>query len=165
MDRQNGVTLIELLIVLTLLGILLGAASGSWQSLTDRSRLAAGSNQIIGLIQLARSEAIGKAPALICASDTNCASFGVASGLTAVLDINDNGRFDAGDIEIASVRFDTDTRIRWRSFRNRPHLRLDVRGTVYHQNGHFMLCRGQQGQKVIVSWLGKLRSERHAPDC
>jgi type IV fimbrial biogenesis protein FimT len=165
MDRQNGVTLIELLIVLTLLGILLAAASGSWQSLTDRSRLAAGSNQIIGLIQLARSEAIGKAPALICASDTNCASFGVASGLTAVLDINDNGRFDAGDIEIASVRFDTGTRIRWRSFRNRPHLRLDVRGTVYHQNGHFMLCRGQQGQKVIVSWLGKLRSERHAPDC
>jgi type IV fimbrial biogenesis protein FimT len=165
MNRQNGLTLIELLITLTLLSILIGSALPGWNGLIARSRLAAGSNEIIGLIMQARAEGVGKAPVLICASGTDCGEFGTSSGLVAVLDLNDNRRFDYGDKEIGRVLFDPDTQLRWRSFRNQPHLRLDTRGTVYHQNGHFMLCRGMLGQKVFVSWIGKLRSERHPPNC
>ena len=165
MSRQNGLTLIELLITLTLLSILIGSALPGWNGLIARSRLAAGSNEIIGLIMRARAEGVGKAPVLICASDSDCGHFGTTNGLIAILDRNDNRRFDPEYEEIGRVMLDEDVRLRWRSFRNQPHLRLDTRGTVYHQNGHFMLCRGSHGQKVIVSWMGKLRSERTAPNC
>lgn len=165
MNRQNGLTLTELLIALTLLSILISSVLPSWNGLIARSRLASGSNEIIGLIRYARAEGVGKAPVLICASDTDCGSFGTAHGLVAILDRNDNRRLDPGDEEIGQVLFDDDIQLRWRSFRNQPHLRLDTRGTVYHQNGHFMLCRGNHGQKVIVSWIGKLRSERQPPNC
>lgn len=165
MNRQNGLTLTELLIALTLLSILIGSALPGWNGLITRSRLAGGSNEIIGLIMQARAEGVGKAPVLICASGSDCGQFGTAHGLIAILDRNDNRRFDTGEEEIGSVLFDDDIQLRWRSFRNQPHLRLDTRGTVYHQNGHFMLCRGSHGQKVIVSWMGKLRSERHPPNC
>jgi|AutmiccommunBRH5_1029478.scaffolds.fasta_scaffold00112_22 type IV fimbrial biogenesis protein FimT len=165
MNRQNGLTLTELLITLTLMSILIGIALPGWNGLIARSRLAAGGNEIIGLIMHARSEGIGKAPVLICASGTDCSQFGTAHGVIAILDHNDNRRFDAGDEEIGKVLFDQDVQLRWRSFRNQPHLRLDTRGTVYHQNGHIMLCRGEEGLKVIISWLGRFRSERHPPNC
>jgi len=165
MDRQHGVTLIELLISLTILATLIGFSAGSWRTVISRNQLAANSNQIISLIRFARSEAVGKAPVLICARGSDCRKFGSTNGLSAILDYNNNGVWDSDDQEIAHLDFGPETQILWRSFRNQPHLRLDVRGTVYYQNGHFMLCRGDQGQKVIVSWIGKLRSERHPPSC
>lgn len=165
MNKQQGLTLTELLITLSLLGILISIALPGWNGLITRSRLAAGGNEIIGLIMHARIEGIGRAPVLICASGTDCGQFGTANGLIAILDRNDNRRFDSGDEEIGSVLFEEGIQLRWRSFRNQPHLRLDNRGTVYHQNGHLMLCQGEEGQKVIISWLGRLRSERHPANC
>jgi type IV fimbrial biogenesis protein FimT len=160
MKRSRGLTLLELIICLLVLSVTLAGVSRGWRELADRARLTGDGNQIVSLIWHARAEAVGRGPVLICAIDTDCRSFGVTHGLMAIVDLNDNGRFDPGEPVLASLDLGPRTRIRWRSFRNRPALRLDAKGTVYHQNGHFMLCRGDQGQKVIVSWRGRFRTEK-----
>ena len=161
MHCQSGLTLVEMLVGVALMLLLLGLAMPAWDRLATYNGLVADSNRTIGLIRLARSEAVGEGPVLVCASNSDCRRFDDGSpGLKAVLDHNNNRRHDAGEPVIAEIRLQPDTRLYWRSFRNRPYLRLDPRGTVYHQNGHFALCRGRQGHKVVVSWLGSLRAER-----
>lgn len=162
MQRENGLTLIELLITLAISTTLLLNVLPAWDRLTTYNRLVADTNRTIGLIRLARSQAVGQGAVLICASGTDCSRFTEGQGLMAVLDLNDNGRRDAGEPIMAEFQLQPGTRLYWRSFRNRPHLRLDPRGTVYYQNGHFMLCQRDQGRKVVVSWLGSLRSEKQS---
>lgn len=162
MRRENGLTVIELLITLTVSAILLVSVIPAWNRIVTYNSLVADTNRTIGLIRLARSQAVGQGAVLICASHSDCSRFTESTGLMAVLDRNDNGKRDADEPILAEIQLHPGTRLYWRSFRNRPHLRLDPRGTVYYQNGHFMLCLREQGHKVIVSWLGSLRAEKQS---
>ena len=55
---QAGVTLLELIIAITLVAILLAMASPSWNSLISRTQHQGLKNDLIGLINLARTTAI-----------------------------------------------------------------------------------------------------------
>jgi type IV fimbrial biogenesis protein FimT len=56
--RMAGVTLVELLIVLTIAGILLGIAASSYKGITTSYRISGEINGLLGDMQYARSEAI-----------------------------------------------------------------------------------------------------------
>ncbi len=58
--RSGGFTLIELVVTLAVAAILLGIAVPSFQGMMEKNRVAAQSNELLGGLQTARSEAISK---------------------------------------------------------------------------------------------------------
>ncbi|GAB3507889.1 GspH/FimT family pseudopilin [Pseudoxanthomonas daejeonensis] len=68
-NRQTGFTLVELMIAVAVLAILLGLALPSFQASMRSNRVATTSNELLGSLSLARTEAIrGLGPAGVCAS-------------------------------------------------------------------------------------------------
>ena len=109
--REQGLSLIELMIVLALAAILLGVAIPSFQSLVERNHLTATTNTLVFSLQTARSEAIKRAlPAGVCTSnnsldaDAGCAAgSGYVGGWIAYIDDNSNGSRDAGEEIVMAV--------------------------------------------------------------
>ncbi|WP_396615555.1 GspH/FimT family pseudopilin [Lysobacter soli] len=58
MGKQSGVSLIELLVTLAVLGILIGLAVPSFTQLIARNRLTAAANEFVSTVQTARMEAV-----------------------------------------------------------------------------------------------------------
>ena len=76
---SSGFTLLELMITLTVAGILLGIAITAFRTLTASTRLTAQANDIVSAINLARSEAIKRNTSIAfcraaAATDTTCAT-------------------------------------------------------------------------------------------
>lgn len=67
--RQSGFTLVELMIAVAVVAILLALALPSFQGSMRSNRVATTSNELLGSLSLARTEAIrGLGPAGVCAS-------------------------------------------------------------------------------------------------
>jgi len=60
-ESTRGFTLVELMVTVAVLGILLGIATPSLVELIRHNRIATVSNEILGLVQYARSEAVKRA--------------------------------------------------------------------------------------------------------
>jgi type IV fimbrial biogenesis protein FimT len=58
MRRQRGFTLVELMVAISVLGVLTALAVPSFTNMTNRNRLASQSNELLSAIQYARMEAI-----------------------------------------------------------------------------------------------------------
>jgi len=72
--RQSGFTLVELMITVAVLAILLALALPSFQASIRSNRVATTSNELLGSLSLARTEAIrGLGAAGVCASDDGAA--------------------------------------------------------------------------------------------
>lgn len=70
--RQQGFTLYELLITVTIVGIVLGFGVPNLRAFTQNSRMAAATNDMLGTFHLARSEAArSKQNVSICASNNS----------------------------------------------------------------------------------------------
>lgn len=100
-----GFTMIELMVALAVAAIVVTMAVPSFQAMINGNRLTSAANEMIGSLQLARSEAIRRnGRAGVCMStntnsgeDATCATANVDGWITFV-DANDDGDFDkAGD--------------------------------------------------------------------
>lgn len=91
-----GLTMIELLIVLTLAAVLLGAAAPAFQQSLQRLRLQAAVNDLLAALDLTRSQAIARGGKVLMAplepSGTDW-----RSGWAIFIDRNGNRRPDAGE--------------------------------------------------------------------
>jgi len=58
MQRHNGFTLIELMVVIVIVAILAGIGVPSFRTLIQNNNLTSQTNGLLGLLQLARSEAV-----------------------------------------------------------------------------------------------------------
>lgn len=101
LERHSaGVTLTELLVVITIVGLLMAMGVPTYRNITDSSRIASEVNGLLGDMQLARSEAVKQGlPVTVCVSSngTAClASGNWASGWIIFLDNNGNRTVDAG---------------------------------------------------------------------
>ncbi len=77
MDKQNGVTLIELLIAMVVLSVLLALAVPAMSEFIKDNRASAQTNKLVNGIQIARSEAVKRGTgAIICVSadEATCAA-------------------------------------------------------------------------------------------
>ena len=91
--RSGGVTLVELMFALTVLGILLAIAVPSFRGASLSSRLSAIANDLHSSVQIARSEAIkSNTTVTLCTSSdgSTCAASGDWQQGWIVLDVNDN---------------------------------------------------------------------------
>jgi type IV fimbrial biogenesis protein FimT len=104
---QRGFNLIELMVVIGIAAVLATVVVPNMQAFVRNNRLAAGSNDLLHGIALARSEAIKRQPlpgtsplVTICATDTsssvNCNN-GAFSYWIVFADLNGNGIHDAGE--------------------------------------------------------------------
>lgn len=86
-DSLRGFTLIELMVTLTVLAIVLGLAAPSLASLLASNRISTQTNEFIGALNLARSEAVrrGQPVTLLAAADN------YSQGWTVFPDANGNG--------------------------------------------------------------------------
>ncbi len=103
--KQNGFSLVELMVTIGILAIVLAIAVPSLKSFVLGSRIATQVNDLVGAINLARSEAVKRGGGVrICKSSdgVSCASAGTdwAIGWLVFNDDNFNGTVDAGETVI-----------------------------------------------------------------
>lgn len=102
-NKLLGFTLIELMVTLSVLGILLALAAPSLRDFLVANRLSTNVNSVIGLLNYARSEAIVRNQAVaVCARDgasgqCSTSQFWGELELMVFVDVNGNNNFDAGD--------------------------------------------------------------------
>lgn len=176
MRPQRGFTILELMIVVTVLAILVGLGVPGFRELVLNNRQASAVNELITALQLARSEAITRnvgAPAAVsvCASDSGTGCSGTwADGWIAFTDLNGNGALDAGDTVLRAAEAPPGLEI------TAPGLGAAVR---YRRDGRvvnvadFVFCDPRGANKARVVQLGisgrpaasKLRADGSAPTC
>jgi type IV fimbrial biogenesis protein FimT len=97
MERNNaGVSLVELLVVLVLAGILLGAAASAYQDVMRRQQLRVAVNDLVAAIDLTRSHAIARGgPVMLGPLEVSGTDW--AKGWVVFVDGNGNRRPDADE--------------------------------------------------------------------
>ncbi|MFZ0467608.1 MAG: GspH/FimT family pseudopilin [Thiogranum sp.] len=101
MNRENGFTLIELMVTLAIAGILLTVAIPSFNTTIKNNRIVTDANRLVSTIGLARSEAVklGRT-ATVCVSADQATCTGETDwtlGWMVWVDANGNAALDAGE--------------------------------------------------------------------
>ena len=103
-SRSGGVTLVELLVLLTIVAIVQTLAAPAMSGFVDSMRLTAGINTLFSSVHIARSEAVKRsARVVLCKSTTgnSCTSTGGwEQGWIVFHDTNNNASLDAGEIRL-----------------------------------------------------------------
>ena len=170
--RPHGFTLIELLVVTALMALLLSVAVPSFAGLLETSRLRALTNDLLGDLQLTRTEAIlrGQRVVLCVASgEGSCsAERGWQRGWLMFVDENNNGVRDAAELVL---RYRAAAPDGWVIAGNQPvsrYVSYDGLGTTRLVSGGFQagtltICREGtallKGRKVVINSLGRPRSQ------
>ena len=92
---QHGVTLIELMITITVAGLLVALAAPPFKSMIARNRIAGYTNEFVAGLNLARSEAVRRAGPMALRSTGGGIDF--ATGWQVFTDADGNHTMGAGD--------------------------------------------------------------------
>jgi len=157
-------SLVELLVGLVVIVILMTAAAPSLVRLQERSRVAGATNDLLGSLALARSEAVRSGRyAVVCpanAQGTGCRKDGVWSGGWLVfLDLNGNNDVDANE-RIVTVRHAVGG-LAMVSSSSRPRVRYAPSGSSRGGNLTIRICiDGSIQSAIVVNNAGRPRVER-----
>lgn len=158
--KQQGVTLVELLIILVIVGVTLSMAAPAYQAMTARNRIATQTNDMLVAINLARSEALriggtvsvqavasvssdefGEGWCVVVGNPGNCTgalrSFNELGGSTTLNSVDD----------VSSLQFNS----------------LGALTNIGSDNNRSLdMCSpGQQGRRIYINAIG--RSKSHKP--
>lgn len=161
----QGVTLIELLICLVIAGLLAATAAPTMSRLLDDVRLTGSTNQLLSLLHAARAEGAYRSAMLVCSGRGKCQEFRKPDNqLILVADRNDSQSLDSSDEIVTTMTLPDGMTVQWRSFRNKPWLRINRYGVAYYQNGHFLFCYHGQARKVILNYQARARISDEGPN-
>lgn len=174
----GGFTLIELLVTIAVAAILLAFAVPSLAELIRNNRLAAGTNELVTALQMARAEAVRRGrPVTLCSSSDGSACVSSTTGWAGRQWLvfqdgasNGNPVTSGAGFELIRVFPGLDQGLALTS--PQPWLRFSANGTVMPAPAggapeqDFALvpdgCRGDARREVSVSRLGRVRSARGA---
>lgn len=171
MKKYSGFTLVELLMVLSIIGILLAFGVPSFSEFIKNDRLTTQINTLVGHLAYARSEAVLRAqPVGLCASSNATSCTGTWSdGWILYVDADSNGGYNAAADTILRVNQDLPRNLTLTSSFGTNFL-YDQRGYADTGNGTFSLCddRGVAHIKAIsISNTGRVRQVKasETPTC
>jgi len=101
MKKQNGFTLIELMVTLVVATILITVAVPGMQSMIESNKVVTAANSISSVMNLARSEAAKRAvnvTACVSNDQASCTGATWNQGWLVWADLNNNASLDAGEI-------------------------------------------------------------------
>ncbi|WP_308363768.1 MULTISPECIES: GspH/FimT family protein [unclassified Microbulbifer] len=168
--REQGLTLLELLITLAVLAILLAIGLPGFSTIIQNSRLAANTEELRSAIHLARTAAVSRNQRVTL---RNLGSWEL--GWQAFADDNNNGVFDDGEQllfssgSLQSVRFETNAPVsNYVSFIGTGESRKVGSAMGAFQAGTIKVCTADnsQGNSLVLFRSGRLRTGKlDANDC
>lgn len=161
--RDHGFSLVELMVVLSIVAILLAAGAPSFRSLIQNQKMSTTVNDFFAAINLARSEAIQRGTRVdlipLDASDWN-------KGWVVFIDENNNQKADTGEQIIFShgpvpngmviTSAFTDSQVKYIAYNGTGRTRTNA-GSQNPQFGHVSFTMGEQVRKIVVNFLGRPR--------
>ena len=103
MKKHSGFTLLELMITLTIIGLVTAFAIPSMSAYIKNDRLSSQINSLVGHLAYARSEAVLRSQQVgLCASDdtTSCGATNWAKGWILYVDLDASSTFNTDDITL-----------------------------------------------------------------
>lgn len=166
--REDGVTLVELLVVITIAAILVGIAVPGYQALVSVNRIAAATNDLVTALHLARSEAVKRGRRVtVCKTDGTAAMLPACApavrwqdGWLVFVDGQTPGVIDDGDT-LLHVRIGDGSglTVSASNFTTYVSYRPDgvSRAPNGLANGSLRLCLAGVRRDVIVNTAGRIR--------
>lgn len=162
MHKQQGHSVIEIILCLAIITLLLSSALPQLMQLRQRTQEVQWTNQLLGHIYYARSHAaISKAQVSLCSGLASCNQLSSwREHLLTFIDRNGNGRLEAGDRLLRTLALPADAQWRWSAPLNKTHLTYQADGTTRALNGTLTLCyRDQPLQQIKISLSGRARTQ------
>ncbi|ABR89299.1 FimT type IV pilus assembly protein [Janthinobacterium sp. Marseille] len=160
---SDGLTLIELLVILSISAALLAIAIPGFSSLIQSQRLTTSSNALFMAVNMARSEAIhrGRRVDLVPLDGRQW-----SNGWLVFVDENNNQRPDQDELIIHSYRANirdlritprfSDSKVQYIAFNGSGRSRNNA-GNQIAQSGHWLLELGPHSRKLVINFLGRPR--------
>jgi len=163
MYNNKGLTLIEVMIVITFITILASLAAPSFSNILRRQQVRGEADILFSLVYLARSEAIKRNKVVtICKSDDGMVCGGSWSdGWIVFADSDKDGSRDNEEILILSGSVGGGYRLEWTAFGSNNYIRFTQNGLTLSQNGSFKLCPSDNdvrfARTVVISKTARVR--------
>ena len=167
MKKKSGFTLLELMLTLTLIGIVTAFAIPSMTAFTN-DRLTTNINSMVGHLAYARSEAVKLSQQVsICVSNNtdtpnpSCTGGGWEDGWIVYIDADASDTFDAAETIIkAHGPFNGNNAVAINNVGTQ--ITYDNRGYLATNTGSLQLCderNGPYGKTINISTTGRVRME------
>lgn len=167
--RQNGFTLLELMITVAIAAILLAVAIPSFQSVMSSNRITSQTNNFLADLAVARSEALKRGTGVsICASSngTSCSGTATTDWSTGWIVFTDSGTVGSVDGSDTVLRVGDTLRggvaLTSTSGSAQGYIRYSPSGSVTTTNS-FTLCKsGMTGRTIAISLTGRASAQNLA---
>ncbi|KUJ79643.1 MULTISPECIES: Tfp pilus assembly protein FimT/FimU [Microbulbifer] len=160
--NNRGFTLIELMLVITILGVTISLAAPPMSDFLKRYQAEAQRQKLFDLIALSRSKAYGHGQIYtLCGSaDRQTCSGTWADGALFFADTDGNGsRTSDEEIERVMEPLPDGASLTWSSFGNKPYLQFRPNGLTPNQSGNFSYCppdgNEQYGWIIVLNAMGR----------
>jgi type IV fimbrial biogenesis protein FimT len=169
MRREAGLTLVELLVTIAVLGVLLGVGVPAFGSLTQDSRLTTATNRLVAALHLTRSEAVrrnGRVTLCNSADGLFCATGGGwEQGWIVFVDTGGTGQRAEDDPLLAVGDATADGLVISGNTPVQRYVSYVGLGSTRRANGSLQMgtitvCAGDAGRQVVISRTGRVRVQQ-----
>lgn len=165
---QSGFTLLELMLVVTIAGLLLGYGVPAMGNFFRNARITGAANDVMGALHFTRSEAIKRrVPVTLCTSSDPlnnnpvCDASALLTGWVAFVDPNQNGQRDAAEVVLLQHEPMPDT-ITARSSANPFRVTYLLNGFALNPNAAQLVLCDERGNTPTGGELSSARGIRIA---
>lgn len=158
----RGFTLVELMLVITILSIIASLAGPPMSDFLRRYRSEVQRQNLFDLIALSRGKAYGEGAiySLCGTADRQTCNGGWNNGALLFVDTDGSGSRDNGErIERVMEPLPEGASLDWSSFGNKPYLQFRPNGLTPNQSGNFSYCppdgNSEFGWIIVLNAMGR----------